>query len=154
MRRRTCPALTLFLALSIVPAAAQDSNDAVTRDRVEAPARDAQPAPVQPWGLRSGRPAALPVLYVGYGALQTMDLWQTASLVRSGAREKNPVMAGVTGSTAAMIAVKAATTAGTFYFVERMWKNDHRVAAVLTMAAITGASAAVVAHNARQARRR
>lgn len=150
MRKSTGSALILFLALSIAPAAAQDSMVAPAGDPVDLQVRDVQRAPVRPWGLPTSRPAALPVLYVGYGALQTVDLWQTASLVRGGAREVNPVMAGATGSTAAMIAVKAATTAGTFYFVERLWKNDHRLAAVLTMAAVTGVSAAVVAHNARQ----
>lgn len=154
MRMSMCPALTLTLALSIAPAAAQESTLAVSDAGAAEAVRESPPAPVQPWRLERARPAALPVLYVGYGVLQGVDLWQSGRLVDSGARELNPVMAGATGHQAAMIAVKAATTAGTLYFVERLWKNDHRVAAIVTMVAVTGVSAAVVAHNQRNWNRR
>lgn len=154
MRTSVYPALILTLALSTANAAAQDSIF-VTPDRAEvATESESAQVPVHQWRLQPGRPAALPALYVGYGLLQGVDLWQTARLVDGGAREVNPVMSGATGHTAAMIAVKAATTAGTFYFVERLWKNEHRVAAIVTMVAVTGVSAAVVAHNARNLDRR
>ena len=154
MRMSVCSALVLSFVTSIAPAVAQDSTSAPTGERPTAPAARETPRDTSSWRLEPSRPAALPVLYVGYAALQGVDLWQSARLLETGAREINPVMAGATGHPAAVIAVKAATTAGTLYFVERLWKNDHRVAAIVTMVAVTGATAAVAAHNARQMGRR
>jgi len=42
-----------------------------------------------------------------------------------------------------VFAIKAATTVSTIYFVERLWKSDHPVAVIVTMAAINGATTAV-----------
>ena len=50
------------------------------------------------------------------------------------------------------MAIKAASTAGTVFFVERLWKQN-KVAAVVVMAAINGGTAAVAMNNARIARR-
>ena len=154
MRMSICSALMLSFVISVAPAAAQDSTSAPASERTRGTAARETLAVTPSWRLEPSRPAALPVLYVGYAALQGVDLWQSARLLETGAREINPVMAGATGHPAAMIAVKAATTAGTLYFVERLWKNDHRVAAIVTMVAVTGATAAVAAHNARQMGRR
>jgi hypothetical protein len=56
------------------------------------------------------------------------------------------------GHVGTMIAVKAATGVSTMYITEKMWKKN-RAGAVILMAAINGATAAVVAHNARNVRR-
>lgn len=116
---------------------------------------DAQRLPL-PVGMRleARRPASLPALYVSFGVLQGVDLWQTNRLIDRGVPEGNPVMAWGAGHPAGMFAIKAATTVSTVYFVERLWKRDHRVAAIVTMVAINAATTAVVAHNARQLDRR
>ena len=100
------------------------------------------------------RPASLPALYASFGALQGIDLWQTARLIDRDLPEHNPLMASTAGHPVGVFAIKAATTVCTIYFVERLWKSDHRVAAIVTMVAINAATTAVVAHNARQLGRR
>jgi hypothetical protein len=49
---------------------------------------------------------------------------------------------------ATTIAMKAASSVGTVYIAEKMWKK-HRAGAIVLMAAMNGVSAAVVAHNNR-----
>ena len=96
------------------------------------------------------RPLALSALYGTYGTLQVLDVVTTRRALPAGAHERNPLMQN--GNIGAMIAVKAAAGASTIYFAERMWKKN-RVGAVIVMAALNGATAAVVAHNQRNARR-
>ncbi len=98
------------------------------------------------------RPAILPVLYASFGVLQAWDVYTTSGAVRSGAREANPVIAPFTGHLARTIALKAATTAGTVLFVERLWRQN-RVAAVVVLAVTNGATMAVAMNNMRNARR-
>ncbi len=105
------------------------------------------------WSLsqRPKRPAMLPVLYGTYAGLQVMDMVSTRRAIAAGAHEANPLMKkGGLGTT---LAIKAASTAGTFYISERMWKK-HRVGAIVLMAVVNGLSTAVVAHNNRNASRR
>lgn len=96
------------------------------------------------------RPLALSALYGTYGTLQALDVVTTRRAMAAGARERNPLMNN--GSIGTMIAVKAAAGASTIYFAERMWKKN-RVGAVIVMAALNGATAAIVAHNQRNSRR-
>lgn len=96
------------------------------------------------------RPMALSALYATYGTLQALDVVTTRRALSVGAHERNPMMKD--GNMAAMIAVKAAAGASTIYFTERLWKKN-RVGAVIVMAALNGATAAIVAHNQRNARR-
>jgi hypothetical protein len=88
----------------------------------------------------------LPALYVGFGALQVLDAHSTTRAVGAGHRERNPVMAPFAGNTGAMLAVKAATTAGTVYMAHRLARR-HRLAATVLMIAMNGAYAAIVAAN-------
>src|SRR5690348_17829152 len=83
----------------------------------------------------TGRPAALLPLYGGYAMLQVLDIASTWRAIDRGAAEANGAMAGVTRHPAAMLAVKAAATAGTILLAERIWPRN-RVAAVLMMAAV------------------
>jgi hypothetical protein len=101
----------------------------------------------------SARPPALVPLYATFGVLQGLDIYSTSKSIARGGHEANPVMKPAAGKTAASVAIKAAATAGSIYFVERAWKN-HRKGAVILMTAINVASAAVVAHNTRIARAR
>jgi hypothetical protein len=102
-------------------------------------------------GEKQTRPAALPVLYVALGAAQTWDIYSTSAALRSGAKESNPAAAPFAGNTGSMIGLKAATTASTIFFAERLWRTN-RAGAVAMMVAINAASAAISLHNMRNAR--
>ncbi len=102
------------------------------------------------------RPAALPALYAGLGALQAWDIYSTSAALHTGAKESNPAAAPFAGNAGSMIGLKAATTASTIFFAERLWKTN-RVGALVMMAAINAASAAASMHNlhnAQSAKRR
>lgn len=98
------------------------------------------------------RPAIIPALYVTLGAMQALDIYTTRTALQAGAREVNPTAAAFTGNAASMLGLKAATTAGTIFFAERMWRKN-KVGAIVMMVAINGATAAVSMHNMRNARR-
>ena len=74
----------------------------------------------------------------------------TKKAIAGRAAESNPLMGS--GSTTRMVLVKAAGASMSIYFAERMWKKN-RIGAIVTAAALNGISAAVVARNARLARR-
>jgi hypothetical protein len=100
------------------------------------------------------RPTPLIPLYASFVALQGLDIASTSKAVSAGAQEANPLMKPVAGKSMASVAVKAAATAGSIFFVERAWKQNRKGAVVL-MTALNIATAAIVAHNtqvARQAR--
>lgn len=94
------------------------------------------------------RPAALPVLYLTLGAMQAWDIYSTSAALHAGAKESNPAAAPFVGNARSMIGLKAATTASTIFFAERLWKTN-KVGAVVMMMAINGASAAVSMRNMR-----
>jgi uncharacterized protein DUF5658 len=94
------------------------------------------------------RPMALPTLYAGSALLQGYDAYSTLSALKSGATEANPLMKGITKSPVAFIALKAGMTTAAILSAERMWKDDHRVKAVVEMLVSNGMMAAVAAHNA------
>ncbi len=94
------------------------------------------------------RPLALPPLYASFVSLQLLDAHSTISATRSGAEERNPIVAPLVQSPVAVIALKAATTTGAILLTERLWRR-HRVAAIALMIGVNGAYAAIVAHNYR-----
>jgi hypothetical protein len=97
------------------------------------------------------RPAALPALYVTLGVKQAMDLYSTSAALKAGAKEANPTAVPFAGHAGSMMGLKAATTASTIFFAERMWKTN-KVGAIVMMAAINGATAAVSMHNMQNAK--
>lgn len=97
------------------------------------------------------RPAALPVLYASYAALQVYDVYSTRQALARGAREANPLMQGVVGNQAGFWAVKAGATVGTIMAAERLWKTN-KAAAIGVMVASNGVAALVAARNARTLR--
>lgn len=111
------------------------------------------PAPVlaAPVAPKVKRPTILPVLYATLGATQAWDVYSTRSALTSGAREANPATAAFSSNTGTLMGMKVATTAGTILFAERMWKKN-KVAAILMLTAINGATAAVSMHNMRNAK--
>jgi hypothetical protein len=93
------------------------------------------------------RPSVLPILYVSFAALQGFDAYSTTAALGRGVQEANPMMRGVAGNTPAVWAVKAASTAASIWFAERLWKTN-RVGAIVTMVVVNGMMASVAARNA------
>lgn len=98
------------------------------------------------------RPTLLPALYVSYAVLQVYDVYSTRQSLAGGAREANPLMQGVVGNPGAFWALKAGATAGTILAAERLWKNNHKAAAIAVMVASNGIAAMVASKNARTLR--
>ena len=101
----------------------------------------------------SQRPAALVPLYASLGVLQGLDIYTTSAAMSRGGVETNPAMKAAAGKTWTSVAVKAAATAGSVYFIERAWKHN-RKGAVILATVINVATAAVVAHNTQVAKQR
>jgi hypothetical protein len=97
---------------------------------------------------RSSRPAALTPLYYTLMTLQVLDVHSTVRAVNAGHHEANPLMRGIADNTAALAAVKGASTAGLVLLTERLRKNHPRKAVIL-LTAMNVALAAVVANNYR-----
>jgi hypothetical protein len=97
------------------------------------------------------RPGALVGLYASLAGLNALDVYSTRRALNSGAREVNPVMASTSGNFGAMLAIKAATTTSSIYLAEKLWKKN-RAAAIVTMVAVNGATAAIAARNFNNAR--
>ena len=97
--------------------------------------------------VHSGRrPAALLPLYISFASLQALDLASTTRALDRGAHEANPIVAPLTSSTSALIAVKAGSTAAIIYLTERLRKR-HPVAAVVLMVGLNAGYASLIAHN-------
>jgi len=100
---------------------------------------------------RERRPDALVPLYVSFSALQVLDIHSTTRAIDRGAIEANPVVRGVVGNQAGLVALKAAGTAGLIYASEKMWKRN-RTASIIFMVAANSAMAWVVQNNYRAVR--
>jgi hypothetical protein len=120
-------------------------GDAATGSLSASPAASGAPLLAAP---RPSRPTVLVPLYLGFVGLQAADTATTFRALNVGAVEANPVMGSVVQNRGAFVAVKAGMTTATLLVSERLWKN-HRTAAVIMMAALNGAYAGIVAHNAR-----
>ncbi len=91
---------------------------------------------------------SLNAMCVSFAALQVLDLHATFRAIDNGAREANPFLGGIASNKGAMIGLKAATTAGTIYLVQKFGVKN-RVASTILMAAANSAYAIIVAHNYR-----
>ena len=120
-------------------------NDSVVPDRAAGPPRPAGRAVVTRPSTPD-RDVLLPALYTGFGVLQALDAHSTVRAVNAGHREANPLIAPFAERPGAMIAVKAATTAGTIYLAHRL-AGRNRAAAIALMIAVNGAYAAIVGAN-------
>lgn len=150
-------AVLLGLTMSGLPGTTTVPSESIARASMQSQTmRDAvSTRPVlQRWqmDLPEARPAALPVMYASFGALQLADVYSTRRALDGRAREANPALRSVSSNAGAMIAAKALSSAATIYFAERAWKKNRKGAIVL-MAAINGMTAAITAHNLRNARR-
>ena len=153
MRRTLVGSLVGLLLLSSSVFAADDETTAtVTPAMAAAAATLARPdltanLNVAPRMAVRRRPLALPSLYAGSVFLQSYDAYSTLSALSNGGTEANPLMKGITKSPVAFIGLKAGVTVMSIMAAERMWKDNNRVGAVLTMVATNGFMAAVAAHN-------
>jgi len=163
--RRTLAALIVILSMA-TPVLAEEQATSTARPgplSIYSAADLARPADPSRADLRvvplrdlsrlgtSRRPAALPALYVSLAALNALDVYSTTRALGNGAREVNPVMASTRGNSGVALAIKAATTTSSIYLAERLWKKN-RIASIATMLAANGVTAAIVAHNLRNAR--
>jgi hypothetical protein len=137
MMRTTATVLGLAIVLSSVPVQAADSGDSVAPSPLTASSEIAKP-----------RPQIVPSLYASLAALQAYDGYSTIRAIRAGAGEANPIVGNAAGQPVAMWTLKAASTAATIYYVERLWRNHHRGQAVTLLALTNALMGAVAAHNA------
>jgi hypothetical protein len=156
MVRSACPRIAAALLAGLIAvnvASAQELPAPSLRD-----AAQSQVLPAAAPGIGTAgsglapqrRPGALFPLYVSFGTLQVLDTHSTSRAITSGAVEANPMMKGIAGNEAAMLAVKAAGTAGVIFASEKIWKRN-RTAAVIFMIATNAGMAWVVQNNYRAA---
>jgi hypothetical protein len=152
MKIQRMAALVTLVALSFSSAAfaAEKETKLEREQRLDAAQRL---TPLSVYVPNAKRPAALPALYATLGAMQAFDVYSTSAALKAGAKEANPMAAPFAGNAGSMLGLKAATTAGTIFFAERMWKTN-KVGAIVMMIAINGATAAVSMHNMRNAKTR
>jgi len=134
--------------VSLVEAVTIAASDLAAPPAVPQSARVATRRPVLTQAP-ADRPGALVPLYGSFGLLQLMDAHSTLRAVRGGAVERNPIMAPLASNPGGMLAVKAATTAGTIVAAEKLWRR-HPAAAVALMVSVNAAYAAIVAANYRK----
>jgi hypothetical protein len=91
------------------------------------------------------RSAAMLPLYATFVALQGFDLQSTASALRRGGTEGNPIMK-LSSQMPYLVALKGASTVGVVLTTERIRKR-HPVAALLMMAGLNVGYGLIVAHN-------
>jgi hypothetical protein len=130
----------LAAAAAIEPPAAQLPLSLGARDLAVATV----PLPVP----KARRPKALMPLYASFASLQVLDVHSTTRALDRGAVEMNPLMKGIAGSPAGLLAIKAGATTGVVYAGERLWKRN-KAAAVIFMIAANTAMGWVVQHNYR-----
>jgi Domain of unknown function (DUF5658) len=148
---------TAFFASALVcnAASAQEPAPASLREAAQSPVVPTlAPAEIKVAGLglpSQPRPGALVPLYASFATLQALDVHSTSRALDQGAVEANPMMKGLAGNPTALLAVKAAGTAGVIFASEKMWKKN-RAAAVFFMVAGNSAVAWVVQNNYRAVR--
>jgi hypothetical protein len=146
MMRTLAAAAAATLTFSALPARAADAAEGTA---AASPATIVVPARIE---RALTRPVVLPALYAGYAALQAYDFYSTRQALGRGAREANPLMQDVVGSSGAFLAVKAGAAAGTILAAERLWKNNKKAAAIGVMVASNAVAAIVASRNARTLR--
>jgi len=137
---RTCLAASLAVVLLAAPASAADGDAAVTET---APAVSTAGSPEAPASAR----AALSALYGTLVGLQAYDGWSTVAAVKRGAVETNPVVSAALSNPSGMWALKIASTGGSIYAAETLWRRHRHVEAIATMVAVNGMMVAVAARN-------
>jgi hypothetical protein len=110
---------------------------------------DPQPqTPTQHAPDRDRRRAVLSALHAVTGVVQTYDGMLTMRVLDAGGKEANPLMKPVAGSERVMLGVKIAAAVATVIGAETLWRDNHRVAALVTSLAANSAMAMIARHNA------
>jgi hypothetical protein len=150
IQRIVTVATIVGLSFSSAAFAAEKETKLAREQRLDAAQRM---APLAAFVPTAKRPSALPALYATLGAMQAFDVYSTSVALKAGAKEANPVAAPFAGNAGSMLGLKVATTAGTIFFAERMWKSN-KVGAIVMMVAINSATAVVSMHNMQNAKNR
>jgi hypothetical protein len=154
MRRTLVGSLVGLLLMTSSVFAADDQTTATVTPAIAAAATTlvrpdlAANVNIAPRIAAERRPLMLPSLYAGSAFLQGYDAYSTLTALKNGGTEANPLMKGITKSPVAFIGLKAGVTMMSIMAAERMWKDNNRLGAVLTMVASNGFMAVVAAHNA------
>ena len=133
--------------------AADSPKDAVTDGAATKDDDTAPPLKLRSAGGSFVGASALRSMYVSLAVLQAYDVYSTATALRHGAVERNPLLQNTVGNRALFIGLKVAMTAGPVYEAEKLWRNHHRIGAIALMAASNGIMMGVAAHNASVIRR-
>jgi hypothetical protein len=144
--KRIVITLAIIVVSSATVSAAADKEPLLKAD---ASIRLPEPPPVQLSNVE--RPVILPALYATLGGMQAWDIYTTTRALKVGAHEANATAASFSSHAGSLVGLKAATTVGTIFFAERMWKKN-KVGAIVMLVAVNSATAAVSMHNMRNAR--
>ncbi|MCM3878728.1 MAG: DUF5658 family protein [Vicinamibacterales bacterium] len=154
IKRTLALAVVVGLSFSSAAFAAEKEDARLERERrLDAAQQASTMTPMAGYVPEMKRPTALTALYATLGAMQAWDVYSTTAALKAGATEANPMAAPFAGNTGSMLGMKAATTVGTIFFAERMWKKN-KVGAIVMMVAINSATAAVSMHNMHNAHSR
>jgi Domain of unknown function (DUF5658) len=163
MRRVLISSLSMLLITGSSVLAADENTTPATKSSaltIVLPVAEAQQASVgsgigtsagasviKPAPAPSTRPLALPALYATAVGLQVFDVYSTLSALHLGGVEQNPLMKGVVGSPAALVATKATVTVASIAAAERLWRNNRRMGAIGLMVASNVMLGIVASHN-------
>ena len=109
--------------------------------------------PLPPMVDHDPRRTVLSSLHAITGVVQTYDGLLTLRVLHAGGIETNPLIKPVASSEKAMIAVKVAAAVATVMGSESLWRNNHKLGAILASVAANSAMAMVARHNAGVLRR-
>jgi hypothetical protein len=112
------------------------------------PHDDAANAIVPQMQRRDPRRAVLSSLDVLAAVVQGYDGVLTLQVVRAGGVESNPLLKPVASQQGAMMAVKVAAAISTVVGTEVLWRNDHRIGAIVASVLANSAMLMVARHNA------
>lgn len=90
-------------------------------------------------------------LYGTLAGLNVLDVMSTRAAMERGAVELNPLMKDAIGDNAMSIGIKSATTLATILAIDKIGQRNRKAGIVVAVIA-NGVTAAIVAHNMRQAR--
>lgn len=97
---------------------------------------------------RDHRRTILSSLHAVTGVVQTYDGMLTMRVLRAGGVEVNPLMKPATGNEGVLLGVKIAAAVATVIGTETLWRDNHRVAALVTSIVANSAMAMIARHNA------
>lgn len=98
---------------------------------------------------RDPRRVLLSSLHLATGVVQGYDGMLTLRVLKAGGVETNPLIKPMGTNKGAMMAVKAAAAVSTVIGAESLWRNDHKVGAIVASILANGAMAMVARHNAK-----